>query len=177
MLFFNKNSSSRFIALSIFLILVSVVVYSVVAQSSTSFGAVELIAINAFNYEEYSILDMDSDQFLTDEDLALRLDSINEQITDASTNLAYLQTTYGLRFILTPISTNTAIRNSVNSVEYQGQLPQTRAELEMLAEEINGLQNQIGDLDWTDPEIVSIKQYFDTMDEDIYYALWYTGRG
>ena len=94
MLFFNKNSSSRFIALSIFLILVSVVVYSVVAQSSTSFGAVELIAINAFNYEEYSILDMDSDQFLTEEDLALQLDSINEQITNASRNITYLQTTY-----------------------------------------------------------------------------------
>ena len=174
MLFFNKNSSSRFIALSVFLILLSFLVYSVVAQTSGSSGSVELVAITASNYEEYSILDLDNDQFLTEEDLYLRLELINAQITDASTNLTYLQTTYGLRFILTPISTNTAIKNSINSLEYQSQLPQTRAELEFLAEQINDIQNQIGDLDWTDPEITPIKQYFDTMDEDIYYALWYT---
>lgn len=176
---FKNGRSSRYILLSSLVLLVSFLLYSAFAQSSVSSGAVELVAIDSsqLDYEGYVILDMDDDQYVTEEDLYLRLELINEQITNASTNLTYLQSTYGMRFTLTPITTNIAIKNSVNSVEYEGQLPQTRNELETLAEQINDIQNQIGDLDWTDPEIVSIKQYFDVMDENIYYALWYTGRG
>lgn len=179
-MFFSKNgSSSRYILLSSLVLLVSFLLYSAFAQSSVSSGAVELVAIDASqpDYEGYIILDMDDDQYVTEEDLYLRLELINEQVANASTNLTYLQSTYGMRFRLTAITTNIAIKNSVNSVEYQGQLPQTRDELEQLAEQINDIQNQIGDLDWTDSEIVSIKQYFDVMDENIYYSLWYTGRG
>lgn len=187
--FYKRDYSARFLfVVFLFIIVVSFLFFASVRAEESFFesifsssfsGAVELVPIasSQLDYEGYNILNMDSDKFLTEEDLALRLDSINEQITNTSTNLTYLQTTYGLRFRLTSITTNLAIKNSINSVEYQGQLPQTRVELEQLAEQINGLQNQIGDLDLTDSNIVSIKQYLDTMDENIYYALWYTGRG
>lgn len=129
------------------------------------------------DYEGYQILDMDNDEYITEDDLYLRLELINDQVANASTNLTYLQTTYGLKFTLTPLSANAAIKNSASTSEYQKYLPQTHAELVQLAEQINGIQNTIGDLDLTDENVVSIKQYFDEIDENLYYALWYTGRG
>ncbi len=163
------------------LLCLTFLIYTVTAQiwGSSSTGVISIVKIDSAqpDYEGYQLLDMDDDQYVTEEDLYLRLELINEQVANASSNFTYLQTTYGMVFTLTSLSTNTAIKNSVNSVEYQSLLPQTRSELEQLAEQINGLQNQIGDLDFTDPEIVSIKQYFDSVDENIYYGLWYTGRG
>lgn len=164
---------SFFLAISLF----SVVAQETFFESLFGRNSNGNIILEETDDESAVALDIDDDQYVTEEDLYLRLELINEQITNASANLTYLQTTYDMRFTLTPISTKTAIKNSINSVEYYGQLPKTRAELEHLAEQINGLQNQIGNLDLTDQNIVSIKQYFDEIDEDIYYALWYTGRG
>ncbi len=122
-------------------------------------------------------MDKDDDLTVSEEDLALLLEEINSQVSEANTHLLYVQTTYDLKFSLPPITTSTAIKNSANAIEYQSLLPKTRTELEQLAEQINALQNAIGDLDQQDPNIVPIKKYFDQVDENIYYALWYTGRG
>lgn len=181
MLFFKNSSMSRFMLLSLFLLFMFSL-FSVTAQESfftTLFGSSSegVVTLDEADDEGLILLDMDDDQYVTEEDLYLRLELINEQITNASTNLTYLQSIYGLTVTLTPITTNTAVKNSANTVEYKSLLPQTRTELVTLAEQINGLQNQIGDLDLTDENIVLIKQYFDVMDENIYYALWYTGRG
>jgi hypothetical protein len=191
MSFLKKGSSSRFIVLSVFLILAFLV--SVTAQETfwealfgtddeqilneeSTFVLVE-IERNDSDYEGYQILDRDDDTFLTEEDLYLTLEEINQHVTDAGTTLTYVQTTYGIQFTLTPITTNTAIKNSVNSVEYHSILPTTRTQLETLAEQINGIQNAIGDLDHTDEQIIPIKEKLQAIDENIYLALWYTGRG
>lgn len=168
------------ILLSLFCLSIIFLAYVVFAQESpTHLGSVTFVEISKdqADYEGYLLLDKDDDVTVSEEDISLLLEEINSQVSDANTHLLYLQSTYGFTVTLTQITISTSIKNSASQSELQKYLPQLRQELEQLAEQINALQNAIGDLDQKDPNITPVKQYFDALDEDIYYALWYTGRG
>lgn len=168
------------ILFSLFCLAVIFLAYVVFAQESPApLGSVTLIQVSKdqADYEWYLLLDKDDDLTVSEEDISLLLEEINSQVSDANRHLLYLQRTYGFTATLTPLTLSVTIKNSASQAELQRYLPQLRQELERLAEQINGIQNAMGDLDQNDPTITPIKEYFDALDEDIYYALWYTGRG
>lgn len=123
------------------------------------------------DYEGYQLLDMDDDSSLTEEDIYLKLKEINNQISGANTYLTYLQDVHGLSFTLTPITTNTSVRDSANSVDLGTNLQTTRVQLENLAEEIDTIQGYIGHLAEQDPAVAPITGYFNDLDYNIYLAM------
>lgn len=178
---FEKKGSVRRLFIFFFIVALFFSLYLVVAQESAAGkGSVALINVPDSadpDYKGYQLLDMDDDNAVTEEDLSLKLEEINQQLTTAKPSLAYIQTTYGMTFTLSPITTNAAIKNSKSSEEYQSYLLDTGTELGTLAADINEIQNAIGDLDWNDPEIARIKAELDAIDNNIFLAMWYTGRG
>ncbi|PIN78822.1 hypothetical protein COV16_05505 [Candidatus Woesearchaeota archaeon CG10_big_fil_rev_8_21_14_0_10_34_8] len=130
-----------------------------------------VIVDNKNNNPSYAILDLDKDTRLTEQDIYLKVGEINTQIKE--TDLSYLES-YGYYFTLRPITAHNAI---AQTAEVQTNLPQLKIELNQLASEINHIQNEIGDLDLQDSEITPIKENLQKIDENIFLAMWYTGRG
>lgn len=91
-------------------------VYTVLAQTSSHKDLI-LVEVNPeqLDYEGYLMLDMDKDSQLTEEDLYLKLELINEQVANTSSSLKYISTTYNMTFRLTPLATNLAIKNSASN--------------------------------------------------------------
>lgn len=176
--FKKRGELKRLMIVAIFM-LFCFALYMVFAQESTTTPSITLIILNDTtdrDYEGYQLLDMDDDSYLTEEDIYLKLEEINNQISGANTYLTYLNDVYNFSFTLTPITTSTLVKNSANTDELSPYLELTSVELNNLAEEIDLIENQVGLLAKTDSSSSPILEYFERLDYEIYLVSWYSDR-